>query len=64
MITSLGEVQVRETSDADDLDTVWELMLEPAIRAGETYCLPKDITKEGRPRFWTAAQVLRIMSSS
>ena len=56
MITSLGEVQVRETSDADDLDTVWELMLEPAIRAGETYCLPKDITKEGGGlAFWTGA---------
>lgn len=37
----------------DDVRNVW-LMLEPVIRAGETYALPRDMTEAAALSYWTA----------
>ena len=36
---------------ADDREAVW-LILEPIIRAGETYALPRDMTREAALDYW------------
>jgi len=41
---------IRPATDADT-DAVWAI-LEPIIRAGETYTLPRDMTREDALRFW------------
>lgn len=38
-------------ASADDSDAIWRVV-EPAIRAGETYALPRDMTREGALRLW------------
>jgi ribosomal protein S18 acetylase RimI-like enzyme len=38
---------------ADDHDAIWTV-LEPVIRAGETYALPRDMTREDALAFWTS----------
>ena len=35
-----------------DHDALWRI-LEPAIRAGETYALPRDMTREDAIAYWT-----------
>jgi ribosomal protein S18 acetylase RimI-like enzyme len=35
----------------DDMDAVWRL-LEPIIRTGETYALPRDMTREQALAYW------------
>ena len=45
-------VTVREAR-SDDADRVWSI-LEPLIRAGETYTLPRDMDREGALAFWFA----------
>jgi ribosomal protein S18 acetylase RimI-like enzyme len=34
-----------------DLDAIWNI-LEPTIRAGETYTLPRDLTRDGALAYW------------
>ena len=36
-----------------DADAIWEI-LEPTIRAGETYTLPRDMTREQAFTYWFA----------
>lgn len=36
---------------SDDADALWE-MLEPVIRAGETYPLPDDMTRDDALTYW------------
>jgi ribosomal protein S18 acetylase RimI-like enzyme len=38
-----------------DSDAIWSV-LEPVIRAGETYALPADWTKEEMLRFWLSSE--------
>ena len=38
---------------ADDHAAIWTL-LEPVIRAGETYALPRDMTRDDALAFWLA----------
>ena len=38
---------------AEDRDAVWRIM-EPIIRTGETYALPRDMTKAGALAHWFA----------
>ena len=45
-------VTVREARP-DDADAVWAI-LEPVIRAGETYTLPRDMSREAALAFWFA----------
>lgn len=43
-------MQIR-TAQAQDHDAIWKI-LEPVIRAGETYTLPRDMTREDALAYW------------
>jgi L-amino acid N-acyltransferase YncA len=45
-------VTIRAASDADH-DAIWA-MLEPMIRAGEAYTLPRDMSREDAIAYWFA----------
>ncbi len=38
-----------------DRDTIWEI-LEPMIRSGETYTLPRDMSKQQALEYWCAPE--------
>jgi len=42
---------VREAINARDADAIWAI-LEPVIRAGETYPLPRDMDRESALAYW------------
>lgn len=44
---------IRHATNADS-DLIWD-MLEPVIRAGETYALPRDLSREDAVAYWLAA---------
>ena len=39
----------------DDAPELWRI-LEPVIRAGETYALPRDMSREAARTYWTAPE--------
>ena len=41
------------SAQSDDADAVWEI-LEPVIREGETYTLPRDMSREEALQYWFA----------
>src|ERR1700756_3512918 len=43
-------MQIR-ISQPDDADSIWSI-LEPTIRAGETYTLPRDLDREQALAYW------------
>ena len=43
-------IEIR-AAEACDRDAIWEI-LEPTIRAGETYTLPRDLTREDALSYW------------
>ncbi|HZU10992.1 MAG TPA: GNAT family N-acetyltransferase, partial [Pseudacidobacterium sp.] len=43
------------SSTLKDADVVWEI-LEPVIRDGETYTLPRDLTREQALQYWYSPQ--------
>jgi ribosomal protein S18 acetylase RimI-like enzyme len=45
-------MKVRAATDRDQ-DAVWKI-LEPVIRAGETYALPRDMSREAALSYWLA----------
>jgi len=45
-------VTIRPASAADS-DAIWAI-LEPTLRAGETYCLPRNMTREQALAYWFA----------
>jgi L-amino acid N-acyltransferase YncA len=45
---------IRPATDGD-ADAIWAIM-EPIIRAGETYCLPRDMDKESALAYWLSAE--------
>ena len=47
-------MQIR-ISQPDDADSIWAI-LEPAIRAGETYTLPRDMSRQEALAYWFAPQ--------
>jgi L-amino acid N-acyltransferase YncA len=47
-------VTVREAVNAD-CDAIWRI-LEPMIRAGETYTLPRDMTRDQALAYWMAPE--------
>ena len=56
MPTSLPELRVWiRAADARDHACVWSI-LEPVIRAGETYTLPRDFSREQSLAYWFAAE--------
>jgi len=40
-------------ANPDDADALWD-MLEPVIRAGETYTFPRDMPREAAMTYWQA----------
>ncbi len=46
-------MQIRAARDSDQ-DEVWAIM-EPILRAGETYALPRDWTREAALAYWFSA---------
>lgn len=46
-------VEIRPATSADH-DAIWQV-LEPVFRAGETYCVPRDISKEEALAYWCGA---------
>ena len=42
-------------ASSEDRDTIWNI-LEPMIRAGETYTLPRDMSREQALEYWFAAE--------
>jgi ribosomal protein S18 acetylase RimI-like enzyme len=53
--TMTTEVTLRLATDADR-EAVWTI-LEPTIRAGETYALPRDMSREAALAWWFANEV-------
>ena len=47
-------MQIR-ISQPDDADSIWSI-LEPTIRAGETYTLPRDMPRQDALAYWLAPQ--------
>lgn len=45
-------MEIRPAGPADD-GAIWRI-LEPMIRAGETYALPRDMTREAALAYWSA----------
>ena len=46
---------IRPASPTADADSTWAI-LEPTIRAGETYTLPTDMTRNGAMAYWFACR--------
>jgi ribosomal protein S18 acetylase RimI-like enzyme len=44
-------VTIREASRFEDAEAIWAI-LEPVIRAGETYALDRDLTREQALAYW------------
>ena len=44
-------VTIREARRVEDSDAIWEI-LEPVIRAGETYPLPRDMSRADGLAYW------------
>jgi ribosomal protein S18 acetylase RimI-like enzyme len=50
--TVLEEMMIRPAAPGD-FDAIWGI-LEPVIQAGETYALPRDMTREAALDYWIA----------
>ena len=48
-------MQIRLASPDTDANSIWAI-LEPTIRAGETYTLPQDMTRKEALEYWFAPQ--------
>jgi GNAT superfamily N-acetyltransferase len=46
-------MEIRPLDEKEDADALWRI-LEPVIRAGETYALPKDWSRDEALRYWCA----------
>ena len=47
------QVQIRPATDAD-IQAIWAIM-EPIVRAGETYAMPTDFSREEALKYWFAS---------
>ena len=48
----MTDLSTRPATDADE-DALWSIM-EPVFRAGETYAMPRDISREEALAYWTS----------
>jgi L-amino acid N-acyltransferase YncA len=48
-------MQIRPAARSADADSVWAI-LEPTIRAGETYTLPREMSREDALDYWFASR--------
>jgi len=53
MTDDRADLRIRPAT-SDDLDAIWAI-LEPVYRAGETYCVPRNISREDALEDWFAA---------
>lgn len=53
MTSDRADVRIRPATPADH-DAIWAI-LEPVYRAGETYCIPRDISRDEALADWFAA---------
>jgi ribosomal protein S18 acetylase RimI-like enzyme len=53
--TSEGHVVAIRAATAKDQDAIWGIV-EPIIRAGETYTLPRDMDKQSALAFWLSKE--------
>jgi ribosomal protein S18 acetylase RimI-like enzyme len=54
MLPALGSEITIRAAEVSDHDVIWGI-LEPTIRAGETYTLPRDLSREQGLAYWFAA---------
>ena len=47
-----GQMLLIRPATQEDHDAIWQI-LEPIIRAGETYALPRDMSKDDGLTYWT-----------
>jgi ribosomal protein S18 acetylase RimI-like enzyme len=47
-------MQIRPASPHGDADSIWAI-LEPTLRAGDTYTLPRDMTRKDALDYWFAS---------
>lgn len=52
-MTTCGEVSVRPARPLDR-DAIWSILM-PVYRAGETYCIPRDVSRDEAMDDWFAA---------
>ena len=58
----MTEVTIRPAARADD-DAIWA-MLEPVIRGGETYALPRDMSREEALAYWFAPEKTVLLAEA
>ena len=61
-MTAAGGVAIRPATDHDH-DAIWAI-LEPVYRAGETYCVPQDISREDALTDWFASPYSAFVADS
>ena len=61
-MTAAGGVAIRPATD-DDHDAIWAI-LEPVYRAGETYCVPQDISRADALTDWFASPYSAFVADS
>jgi ribosomal protein S18 acetylase RimI-like enzyme len=52
-VRGIGAAMQIRLATSEDHEAIWGV-LEPVIRAGETFALPRDMTREDAIAFWTA----------
>lgn len=58
----MSDVTIRPATRADD-DAIWA-MLEPVIRGGETYALPRDMRREEALDYWFAPEKTVLLAEA
>ena len=61
-MTAAGGVAIRPATDHDH-DAIWAI-LEPVYRAGETYCVPQDISRADALTDWFASPYSAFVADS
>ena len=61
-MTGAGGVTIRPAAAADQ-DAIWAI-LEPVYRAGETYCIPRDISRDDALADWFAAPFMVFVADA
>mgnify|MGYP000303366258 CR=1 FL=1 len=58
----MNDVTIRPATRADD-DAIWP-MLEPVIRGGETYALPRDMSRADALAYWFAPEKTVLLAEA
>ena len=52
-------IEFRKADETADSDAIWS-MLEPVFRAGETYTIDQDISRDASLQYWFSAKVVYL----